>query len=226
MIDHNLVSPADLWYIVGYITADGNLSADQRHINITSKDLDHLESIKGALHLKSEIIMKARGGSSEKKYGFLQFSDVKFYRFLLKIGLSTKKSLTLGPLNIPLEQFSNFLRGVVDGDGNIRHWVHPSNEAEQWSLRIYSAAPKFIHWLYAHIQEQFQVKGILVRNNGKSENNLNPVYVAKFGKMAAQVILKNCYSEGALALPRKVILAKQCLLSCHGWQRSLTVKVS
>jgi hypothetical protein len=79
----------------------------------------------------------------EKIYSLLQFGDVKFYRYLLDIGLTQKKSLILGEVAINRNYFSDFLRGVIDGDGCISIWIHKTNEHRQWSLRIISAASLF-----------------------------------------------------------------------------------
>src|SRR3989338_908023 len=100
----------DLWYLVGLITADGNLSSDGRHINITSKEYDYLEKLKLALGLKNKIGKKLNG---KKQISYqIQIANKGFYEFLLSIGLTTKKSLTLGNLEIPDTWFSDFVRGV------------------------------------------------------------------------------------------------------------------
>lgn len=202
MVDQNLVRPTDLWYVIGIIVSDGNLSLDGRHLNITSKDLVLIERIKAALFLTNKISMKARGGETVKKYGFLQFGDAKFYRYLLTIGLTPKKSITLGKISVPEQYFPDFLRGVIDGDGNIHRWNHPQNGGEQWELRITSAAPIFSKWLFDTTQKYFKVKGILV--SGKDlRHNRNPRFVIKFGKMAGREIVRRYYYQSALVLPRK-----------------------
>lgn len=133
MIDVKKIKPSDLWYVIGYIATDGYLSSDKRHINITSKDRDHLYKIKAALYLQNTIGRKS-SGFSEKNFSQLQFGDVKFYRFLEGLGLTSKKSLTLGPLSINNNFFKDFLRGVIDGDGNISTWIHKTNHNRQRML--------------------------------------------------------------------------------------------
>ena len=54
---------------------------------------------------------------------------------LSAIGLTPRKSLTIGALKVPLGGFGDFFRGVIDGDGNIRHWLHPTNGRQQWYNR-------------------------------------------------------------------------------------------
>jgi hypothetical protein len=71
-----------LAYTIGIISTDGNLSPDGRHINITSKDSQLLETIKSIMNLKNKIGRKGSGSSVGKKYFCLQFGNIDFYRFL------------------------------------------------------------------------------------------------------------------------------------------------
>jgi hypothetical protein len=205
MVDLNSIDQAHFWYFVGLLVTDGNLSKDNRHINITSKDVDHLVKVNQALGLDNKITMKSRGASlAEKKYGFLQFSDVRLYKYLLSLGVTPNKSLTLGPLKVPAVYFPDFLRGVIDGDGSIRRWMHASNLNEQWSLSVVSASHRFIVWLHGVICKQFGVQGRLHESN-------RGMYLLKFGKLKAQVIIQSCYYDGCLALDRKMHQALQCI---------------
>ncbi len=205
----------DLWYLVGLIATDGNLSSDERHIDITSKHRDFLETVKRMLGLENKIAIK-HSGSSAREYYHIQFANKNFYEFLLSIGLTPRKSLTLGELKIPTEWFSDFIRGVIDGDGCIRKWIHPSNKREQWSLRIYSASSVFIHWLKQTIEENFFAKG-RIHGNGKG------TFVLKYGKLSAQRILGICYYDKCLSLDRKARLAEVCNTSNTGWSKSKTL---
>lgn len=201
MVDLKNIKSKNLWYVIGYIATDGHLSKDGRHLNITSKDKDHLEKIKQVLGLNIKIGKKGRGGSKNKIYSQLQFSDVKFYKFLLSIGFVQQKSLNIGEINVDKNFFEDFLRGIIDGDGSISTWIHKSNLHRQWSLRIISAAPKFIKWLKKKTESHFDVKGKLYCY--KYKNKINPIYILKFGKLPAKIILKSIYYKGCFSLSRK-----------------------
>ena len=209
MINIDKIKSSDLWYVIGYIATDGNLSSDGRHLNITSKDREHLYTLRKALNLRVKIGSKARGGGEEKKYSYLQFGDVHFYQYLLTIGLSTKKSLALGAISINDAFFIDFLRGVIDGDGNISTWLHRTNNHRQWCLRIFSASPVFIRWLNEKVREKFNLEGKLYTRITK--NRVNPHYIIKFGKKAAAIILKSLYYPNCLSLERKFLKAQLCL---------------
>jgi hypothetical protein len=203
------VQPEDLWYSIGYIATDGHLSIDGRHINITSKDRNHLFSIRKALDLKNKIGRKYREKSRTKEYSQLQFGDVKFYRYLLSLGFNQKKSLNLGPISVSNEFFVDFLRGVIDGDGSFHSWIHRSNGHRQWALRIVSASEIFINWLNDRIKHRFDVRGKFYIYNDKRRKNR--LYLIKFGKKAAGKIAMEIYYDGSLSLKRKRIKARLCL---------------
>ena len=219
MVDLKRVKPEHLWYVVGLIATDGNLSKDGRHIDITSKDHEFLVSIQRALGIKTAVSKKSSGGRTF--YPRLQFSDVGFYRFLLGIGLTPRKSLTMKELNIPDRYFGDFLRGVIDGDGSIRGWIHSTNNHMQWSLRVVSAAPVFINWLANEIGKTYSINGKMhVR---ASDDKRNAIYLLKFGKLAAKIILADIYYRGCLALDRKLKSSIKCLESKDGWSAFKTL---
>lgn len=214
MVDLSLVKSKNLWYVVGLIATDGNLSSDRRHLNITSKDEQLIRDVKKVLFLKNKITRKARGGEKEKKYFVLQFGDVKFYNYLLKIGLMPSKSLILGKINVPKKYFIDFLRGVIDGDGCIRTWVHKTNKNYQWSLSIISASPIFVKWFKKEIEDFFEVKGKIYGYKNKDRKNF--LYTIKFGKFAAKIIVKKTYYKNCLCLKRKLKKVQECLKSENG----------
>jgi hypothetical protein len=208
------IAEPDLWYVVGVVATDGCLCKDGRHIDITSKDRGFLNKIINSLGVKNRICLKYN--AKQQKYFRIQIGNKNLYDFFLSIGLSQSKSLTLGSLKVPARFFTDFLRGVIDGDGCILRWEHPSNNNEQWSLRIYSGAEHFIKWLQNTIESRLRARGRLYKERFT-------LWTLKYGKMAAAKIIKNSYYEGCLALDRKMVLAKRCINSPRGWVRSKTI---
>ncbi len=209
VVELDNIAPENLWYVVGFIATDGNLSPDMRHINITSKDRAHLFAIRKALGLSNTIGRKCNGSSKKKLYSVLQFGDVNFFKFLVEIGLTPKKSLTLGPLKIQDKYFIHFLRGVIDGDGHLISWIHPSNRHKQWALGITSASPKFSYWLKNEIEVRLGVRGKIY--SAFRTPQVNPIYKIKFGKLAMKVIISQIYKPAYLSLNRKFRKSLECL---------------
>lgn len=206
----------DLWYLVGLIASDGCLSSDGRHIDITSADRDFLESIR-------QVLPGTRAAVTPKTRGYhIQLTSRPFYQFLHSIGLHPRKSLTLEKLKVPDTYFRDFLRGQIDGDGNIRRWTHPSNGVEQWALRIYTASQNYAFWLQDSIERILRVRGSIYQTRPKNQKHATQ-YVLKFGKLAAQQIFLECYQSCRMALPRKQSLAYACMKTANIWMRSKTV---
>ncbi|MBI5631460.1 MAG: LAGLIDADG family homing endonuclease [Elusimicrobia bacterium] len=85
MIDYRSISPEKLWYLIGLIATDGNLSSDGRHIDITSKGRGFLANIRRELKISNKISIK-RNGKGMVCY-HIQTGGVEFYSYLLSIGL-------------------------------------------------------------------------------------------------------------------------------------------
>jgi len=208
------IKGANLWYLVGLIATDGSLSVDGRHIDITSKDYEFLQEIKNVLGIKNKIGNKYN--NKRQRSFHIQITNKNFYEFLLSIGLKPNKSLTLGEIKTPEIYFLDFLRGVIDGDGGMQRWIHNTNKREQWNLRISSGSAKFLEWLQNKITK-------IIHAKGKFYSNKQGLFRLKYGKMAARLIARECYYDGCIGLQRKISLAKACINSYRGWNKSKTV---
>lgn len=213
------IEGSSLWYLVGLITSDGNLSKDGRHVDITSKDKGFLDALVEKLKISSKVCIKNKKTNNEAYR--IQIANKNFYDFLISIGLMPNKSLIINKIEMPDEYFVDFLRGLIDGDGCIRSWVHPTNLHEQWSLRIYSGSKKFITWIRCKIETYLRCKGRI--HSEFRPTWKNPVYTLKYGKMAAKAILQSCYYKGAFGMSRKTELANKCLKATSGWSQSKTL---
>ena len=198
---------SDFAYAIGLITTDGNLSPDGRHINFTSKDLELIKFFKQCLGLDNKIGRKARGGQKEKKYNVIQFGDVNFYKFLLNIGLTPKKSKTLGVINIPDKYFFDFLRGHFDGDGTFySYWDPRWRSSFMFYTEFISASIKHINWLRKKITAFLGIKGHVTHDGLKS------TYQLKYAKKESLILLKKIYySDEIKYLNRKYLKIKKAL---------------
>ncbi|MBI3618257.1 MAG: LAGLIDADG family homing endonuclease [Candidatus Omnitrophica bacterium] len=71
------IQDATLWYLVGLITADGCLSLDGRHVDITAKDYCFLQGLKEKVGFKNKIGIKNQGKSNEAYH--IQLSNKNLY---------------------------------------------------------------------------------------------------------------------------------------------------
>jgi len=156
-------------YAIGLIASDGNLSSDGRHIILTSKDREMVDNFKMCLGLKNKIGCRARSGFSERKYFVVQFGDKNFYEFLLGVGLTPAKSKTISSLEIDDRYFADFLRGVLDGDGNINIFKHPESKHPQLRVRFFSASNDFLNWIQKKNKEFLNIRGFQREMNREIE---------------------------------------------------------
>lgn len=178
-------------YVVGLITADGCLSKDRRHINITSVDIDLLNTFNNCLGTNFPISEKFSG--LNKKSYFIQFSDVIFYDFLNNIGLFSAKSKTIKEVLLPKEYFIDFLRGYFDGDGTSYSYY---DSRYKFSYRFYISfacgSKKFIEWLREINASKFGVRGFINEKSGTTNVQL------KYSKREAVILAKKMYYHIAL----------------------------
>ncbi len=190
---------ANFAYSIGLLTTDGNLSPDGRHINFTSKDEELVQLFCRCLGLNNKIGRKARGGEKEKKYFLVQFGDVNFYKFLLKIGLMPNKSKQLKKIKIPPKYFFDFLRGHFDGDGTFySYWDPRWHSSFMFYTEFISASNKHIDWLRSRISQNLGLRGHITKDGKKT------CYQLKYAKTESlKLFPKLYYNKNIVCLQRK-----------------------
>ncbi len=198
-------SPA-MAYVVGLLATDGCLSSDRRHIILTSCDRQLVETYLGCLGRPIRwTIGRTRRG---KRAYYAQFSDVAFYDWLLSIGLTPRKSLTLGPINVPERYLLPLIRGLLDGDGSIMVFSHKPTPAKYpeyvyeglWVVFL-SASRSHIDWLRDRVKEAVGLTGYVERIVRKKRRDL---FRLKYGKRESIILLRLLYADSsAPCLERK-----------------------
>ncbi len=218
-----LVWTKEFAYAVGLFVSDGHLSIDGRHIDFTSKDCQLVETFSKVLGLSNTITRKSRSNEEEKKYFHIAFSDVELYRFLQAINIPQQKSKQIQEIILPQNLFFDFLRGLVDGDGNICVYTHPQSRKEQLKIRIFSASKCFLEWLRA----QIMLNGV----EGGRIRLATRVWELTYPKRYALQLLELMYHSDRLpCLLRKYEIARSCLsknksFNQNRWQNRYTKKL-
>ncbi len=188
-----------LAYAVGLITTDGNLSKDARHMTFVSKDLDLVKIFSKCLGINNKISLKRGGFTNSQLSSFVQFTNVKFYKFLLSIGLMPAKSKILKQIDIPNKYFFHFLRGHFDGDGTFySYWDKRWKSSFMFYLSFASASLEHLVWLRSKINELLGLNGEL------KKLPYGGVYKLNYAKKEGGVILKKLYANSVgIRLDRK-----------------------
>jgi hypothetical protein len=97
-----------------------------------------------------------------------QFGDAALYEWLMAVGLTPRKSLTLGSLRVPDEHVLALARGLLDGDGSIINKTYRANTRSSapyyWEYlltRFISASKKHLEWLQRRLSKQLGIRGWL-----------------------------------------------------------------
>jgi hypothetical protein len=185
----------ELAYAIGLIATDGCLSGDGRHLIFVSKDIEQINNLKKCLGLKVKIGVHKSGRKNETRtYHRLQWGDVVLYDFLLTIGLTPKKSLTLGALSIPDEYFFDFLRGSCDGDGSFYSYYDPRwRSSYMFYLNFTSASAAHIKWLRDTLQRLIQVFGHIAKS--KETAIRREISTLRYAKRETLLILREMYAN-------------------------------
>ncbi len=104
----------EMSYVLGIILTDGKVGTDNGHISISMKEDDHLKKIKKMLHAGHPV----RYDKQIDLYT-LGFTRGNMADSLLKLGITSRKSLKVEFPDVPDKFLSHFIRGVFDGDGSV-----------------------------------------------------------------------------------------------------------
>jgi LAGLIDADG-like domain len=190
---------ANLAYVVGLIASDGCLSGDGRHIDITSTDVVLLKTALRILKKKNRIVPKksGHGGAAFR----IQLGDVILYDWLISIGLTPRKSLTLGPIAIPDIFFSDFVRGLWDGDGTVYSYFDPRWGTHMYYIAFATASRAFAEWLQGALFQLAHVSGHATEVTPRGHNTMHQL---RYSKAESQRVFRwMFYSRNLPHLPRK-----------------------
>lgn len=213
-------------YWLGFLFADGNISKSSYmrkngkikngvykiEVSLKSEDTEHLEKFAKALNYNKPI--KISKASFDKKRCRLQFNNKHMWTTLNALGCTPNKSLTL---NFPkLEMFKNkwliysFIRGYVDGDGNIGFC---DKNHTKMQLRILGTA-EFLTKLQQQLPLECDNKLI------KDGNIYQLIFNAKRGAYVCSIL----YKGSSIYLNRKFSLYEKYCRLYEGSYRSLSSK--
>lgn len=182
----------ELAYAVGLIATDGCLSPDGKTVVQVSKDRDLLETFKACLGTQAPI-------GTNHGYYRVQIVDVTFFAWLERIGLSPRKSLTLGAVAVPDGVFIHFARGLLDGDGSIKVNTvipnphrYPLHTYQRLRVEFHSASEAHLTWLRSELARLLGSRGW---STVRSKNRFHPMYLLRYSKHESIALLSALYRD-------------------------------
>jgi hypothetical protein len=172
---------SEIAYVVGLIATDGNLSGKRWGLSLASKDVDLLDIARRSLHLDNSITPYPNA-----RCYHIQWRDRNFYAWLVGLGFTPAKSLTLGPLTVPDEYLADFFRGCIDGDGTILVYTdryHAAKNEQYVYERLYvslvSASRPFLDWIRARVCALVRIAGEINEQRKEGRRSLWRLRYAK-----------------------------------------------
>lgn len=189
----------DLAYVAGLIATDGCLIEKRRRIDFVTADLQLMETYLSCLGRPARYrIERTRRGS--KIYRSM-IHDGVLYSWLLEIGLTPRKSLTLGPVAIPEAHLPHLVRGLLDGDGSIMDSVTAADTTrrpdgsyryEWFRVRFISASRRHLEWLHGRLVDGAGVRGRIWSSASPSGGCM---YRLQFGRWESMRLASWIYAE-------------------------------
>jgi len=189
-------------YVVGLIATDGCLVQRPRRIDFGSSDRQLAETFTALIGTPGRFrSAKTREGNIHNR---VQFKHAEFYRWLLTIGLTPRKSLTLGALDVPELFFAPLVRGLLDGDGSITNHVWRADMTErphsnyfwEWlNARFASASIRHLEWLRERLHCTPGLIGGSIQTTLKEDGRR--CHQLKFGKYDSIRLLSWLYADPA-----------------------------
>lgn len=154
-------------YLVGLMATDGCLISGRRVLNFKSEDEQLVRTFLECLGRPQRYRpVPTRLG---RVVFVSQFGDADFYRWLQGVGLTPRKSLSLGALSVPDEFMLGCARGLLDGDGSLLNFTYSGGgkaagaRYEALISRFFSASETHIEWLRERLRRLLGVVGSINR---------------------------------------------------------------
>lgn len=192
-------------YIVGLTATDGCLVTGRRAINFKSGDRQLVETYLRLLGRKNRV--KSHPTETGGVAYYTQFHDSRLYEWFRAVGLTPRKSLTIGGLAAPDDYLMPLIRGLLDGDGSIINEVYRADTGRRddyyWEYLITSfnsGSAEHISWLQRVLSRVLHLKGSVYETTTSAGN---PYFELRYAKRASSILLPLLYPTGAPCLERK-----------------------
>lgn len=198
-------------YVLGFWFADGYMRHEKSYrITFSSKDYDHLESIRKVIQTNTPLIQYKSHNKLEQNFTLILYSK-NLYQQLQNLGGLRRKSLVMKWPTIPEIFLSDFLRGYFDGDGSVHliKYKRTKDKHQQIELRsnFTSGSPIFLRTLCDLLTKKLGLASKKVCSYGNGNQ-----WKLGYGMNDTLKLLKFMYSQkSSLYLERKYAIYQKHL---------------
>lgn len=158
-------------YTFGFFCADGSMFVNprgSRYVAFYSNDKNILEFIKSSLKADHVVSRKPLRKRMRRVSYVLQFGSKIMYRDLLGLGLMPRKEMRMKLPNVPIRFLSAFVRGYLDGDGNVMFEYYRkkgrTRKTRLCYVRFISGSRGFLASLAERIAYAWNIRGSICRS--------------------------------------------------------------
>lgn len=183
-------------YIIGFLGADGNISAKDNRIDLElfPSDYEILEKIRKELELERPIkIYECADGYKKNK---LFFYSAKIKKDLMEYGLVPNKTYSKDyhfPYKLERQYVIDYIRGLFDGDGSVKM------TGASITFQIDSSNKEIAEQVQSFLKKEHNIQAQISEQKKK---NVNLYRVYCYGAQA-KALYKVLYTPNALFLKRK-----------------------
>lgn len=201
------IQSKDMAYILGFIAADGYISAKENCISIelNAKDIWLLEIIKEKTGITRPISIQTRKNGNET--AILRNWSREWKKDLAHYGITNKKTFTLSPPDLLAQEYRiDYIRGYFDGDGSISLYNGVNGKGRPYSgisFEIVGASKKEITWMRLELIQHYHV---ILHTLGieKTKQDVKMFKISTRNKKEIQKIYNLFYSDkNSIYLQRK-----------------------
>jgi len=133
------------------------------------------------------------------------------YEWFRSVGLTPRKSLTLGGFDVPEGQLFPLIRGLLDGDGSIINAVYRADTGRRndyyWEYLVTtfnSASRVHLEWIAERIARATGLASKVQEVRRRiARPDRRPYFTLRYGKRASLILLPSLYPPGSPCLVRK-----------------------
>ena len=188
----------EMAYILGFITADGNINKTRNsyylQFCLQKKDEDILKKMRKMLAPKNKFSYYKPENTLSFKLG-----STTIYKDLLKLGITANKTFSVKPPKIPKAYLRHYLRGFFDGDGCINLFKRKDAKKIFPSVSIVSnmSMISFLNKIFN------KITGSRLKPYKTLSKYKNPMGTLKYTCNNAYKILDFLYKDSTIYLNRK-----------------------
>lgn len=174
-------------WVYGWLLTDGSVQENtgQIALNLHAKDADVLHKIKDVMEFSGKVYYAKY---NDKPSSTLRICRKDMAEDLFRLGMArTDKTFNTTMPDIPDAYYWDFIRGVFEGDGSIRHRTGNTDAVD---ITITGATKQFMY----DLKETLETRGIFTRINERkpgTSGNVNSVYTLNTRSNADA--LRMCY---------------------------------